>query len=435
MVAVTYRKFTQVSKREHDNYSNFVLKPVVKEMLTTLLYYHYTPIAIEYIDEIISRHRLLCESLHLHGRVRISEEGYNGTLDGTPDEINQYIASMEDDEKKIKDGNEKKNDRDDEKNRNDKKVKNDPSLSTGLVGIHWKLGVTTVDRRISSLSVKRSKEIVSLDLDPASNRLVSEMEAGKHLTPQEFHDQIEKACHEINGHHNGNVKVNDEYNADSYEYNANENDLDNDGHGVSNDKVEMNHHLKHVDENSRITTDSILLDVRNSYETNIGRFEVDGILTVDPCTRNYSEFTRYVDSHINELKNKNIYTYCTGGVRCEKASKYLRYKGIERVYQLSGGIHAYMTTYPSGGYFKGKNFVYDPRIAISYQSIDPAIDVIVGRCCRCQASYDDYTKQFRCNLCRILILVCDNEQCCNDYHNQGILCDACTTSKKSSSMR
>ena len=59
-------------------------------------------------------------------------------------------------------------------------VKNDPSLSTGLVGIHWKLGVTTVDRRISSLSVKRSKEIVSLDLDPATNQLVSEMEAGTH---------------------------------------------------------------------------------------------------------------------------------------------------------------------------------------------------------------------------------------------------------------
>lgn len=404
------------------------MKSVEEEMLTTLLYYHYTPIAIECIDEIISKHRLLCESLHLHGRVRISEEGYNGTLDGTSDAINQYIAFMED-----KDEDDETMNKNDD-TINDKIEENDhPSLTTGLVvSIHWKLGVTTVDRRIASLSVKRSKEIVSLDLDPATNQLVSEMEGGKHLTPQEFHDQIEKVCrNNMNGHHNDNVKVNDN----------NDENADNDGNGSSydNDLDEMNHHhhLKHVDdddENSTITNDDknyILLDVRNSYETNIGRFEVDGILTLDPCTRNYSEFTRYVDNHINELKNKNIFTYCTGGVRCEKASKYLRYKGIDRVYQLSGGIHAYMTTYPTGGYFKGKNFVYDPRISISYQSIDPTIDVIIGRCCRCQVSYDDYNKQFRCNLCRILILVCDNEQCCNDYHNQGILCDACTASKKS----
>lgn len=419
-------------------------------MLTTLLYYHYTPIAIECIDEIISRHRLLCESLHLHGRVRISEEGYNGTLDGTTDAINQYIAYMEYDEKnesgdkmnkECDDMNENNddevcdNDKDDDEN--DKIEENNPSLTTGLVkGIHWKLGVTTVDRRIASLSVKRSKEIVSLDLDPAINQLVSEMEGGKHLTPQEFHDQMKKVCRDVNDvYHKDNVS-NDNDNDKDYAY---ENDLDNDGHRVSydNDKVEMNHHLIHVDNNNRtITNDNncILLDVRNSYETNIGRFEVDGILTIDPCTRNYSEFTRYVDNHINELKDKNIFTYCTGGVRCEKASKYLRYKGIERVYQLSGGIHAYMTTYPSGGYFKGKNFVYDPRIAISYQSIDPTIDVVVGRCCRCHVSYDDYMKQFRCNLCRILILVCDNEQCCNDYHNHGILCDACTTTGKKSSL-
>ena len=67
----------------------------------------------------------------------------------------------------------------------------------------------------------------------------------------------------------------------------------------------------------------------------------------------FSEFVRSMDVHIPEIKGKKVMMYCTGGVRCERASSYLRSKGVENVYQLSGGIHAYQQMFPSGGFFKG----------------------------------------------------------------------------------
>jgi len=395
--------------------------------LTTLLYYHYNPISSELIDEIITKHRLLCESLHLHGRVRISEEGYNGTLDGTCDAINQYISYMEHDAddydvdkdayKNIDNNDDVDvdvNDKDAYKNIDKNDVEKENLLSV-VKGIHWKLGSTTVDRRIPTLSVKRSKEVVSLDLAPATNQLVREMKTGKHLTPQEFHNRIQYACRDDNNNNN-----NDDNNDD--------NDDDCNGDCNHDDNIKVNHHLK-PNNNNNNNEKYILLDVRNSYETRIGRFQVNGIQTIDPFTRNYSEFTKFIDHNIYQLKNKSILTYCTGGVRCEKACQYLYYKGLENIYQLHGGIYAYMNIFPTGGFFKGKNFVYDPRLAINYPNINPLNNIIIGKCCQCQILYDDYTKQYRCNLCRILILVCDNNQCCNDYKNEGILCDSCKSNR------
>ena len=103
--------------------------------------------------------------------------------------------------------------------------------------------------------------------------------------------------------------------------------------------------------------------------------------------------------------HQSVFGLCLGGVRCERASAYMRSKGIDDVYQLSGGIHAYQEAFPEGGYFRGKNFVFDPRIAV------PSIkncDDIIGVCCLCSKLYDDYTKQCRCNKCRVLVLICDD---------------------------
>ena len=64
-------------------------------------------------------------------------------------------------------------------------------------------------------------------------------------------------------------------------------------------------------------------------------------------------------------KGKKVLMYCTGGIRCEKASAMLIKEGVPEVYQLSGGIHRYLESYPDGGLFKGKNFVFDKRVALA----------------------------------------------------------------------
>ena len=101
------------------------------------------------------------------------------------------------------------------------------------------------------------------------------------------------------------------------------------------------------------------------------------------------------------------------------------------MYQLHGGIQQYMTDFPTGGYFKGKNFVYDPRIAVPYA--DKEGDEPVGHCLLCDIPYDDYSSQQRCQNCRILVLLCTS---CRNIRNaelnvdnpsvNSILCERCS---------
>merc|ERR1711991_499868 len=83
--------------------------------------------------------------------------------------------------------------------------------------------------------------------------------------------------------------------------------------------------------------------------------------------RNFTQFKHYIDDVGPEMLNgKRVLMYCTGGIRCETASAYVRSKGLAKdVCQLSGGIHRYCEKYGDKGYFKGKNFVFDRRIAMS----------------------------------------------------------------------
>ena len=109
-------------------------------------------------------------------------------------------------------------------------------------------------------------------------------------------------------------------------------------------------------------------------------------------------------THLLLIMFKKILMYCTGGVRCERASSYLRAKGLDSVFQLHGGIHNYMENFPNGGYFKGKNFVYDPRRAIPSEQ---GTENVIGKCFRCAKLYDDYSSEIRCSQCRMLVLICD----------------------------
>ena len=94
--------------------------------------------------------------------------------------------------------------------------------------------------------------------------------------------------------------------------------------------------------------DSVILDVRNYKEYSVGHF--DGAIRSE--MRVFSEFPRFIDHNIDTFKGKKVMMYCTGGIRCEKASAYLKSKGVDEVYQLQGGIHRYLEAYPDGGQFK-----------------------------------------------------------------------------------
>jgi UPF0176 protein len=101
-----------------------------------------------------------------------------------------------------------------------------------------------------------------------------------------------------------------------------------------------------------------LLDVRNDYEVRLGTFR--GAL--DPKTRKFSEFAEFIDTA--ELpKDAKILTFCTGGIRCEKAVPFLKARGFQNVFQLSGGILNYLEQYPDG-FFDGECFVFDERVAV-----------------------------------------------------------------------
>ncbi|KAK7344285.1 hypothetical protein VNO77_13725 [Canavalia gladiata] len=156
----------------------------------------------------------------------------------------------------------------------------------------------------------------------------------------------------------------------------------------------------------------VLLDARNLYETRIGKFHAPNVETLDPQVRQYSDLSSWIDDNGERLKGKNILMYCTGGIRCEMASAYIRSKGagFENVFQLFGGIQRYLEQFPDGGFFKGKNFVFDHRISVG--SLDAST---VGTCLICHCSFDDYSSRCRCTYCRMLVLVCgscQNESAC-----------------------
>jgi len=195
--------------------------------------------------------------------------------------------------------------------------------------------------------------------------------------------------------------------------------------GISDDCVgqhlnpeEWHERLKyHIEKNDK---DYLLIDVRNEIESNVGYFE-----SAEPINSTwYSETFKTLDniiekySILDEDNNKPIFMYCTGGIRCEKASAYLLAKGLkkERCFQLKGGIHRYLEQYPTGGIFKGKNFVFDSRILV--QGKDDEIDEnVVGKCINCSHPSDNLSGSIICTVCRAVVIVC--KSCVDNNPHQG----------------
>lgn len=125
--------------------------------------------------------------------------------------------------------------------------------------------------------------------------------------------------------------------------------------------------------------DVILLDVRSNYEHRLGKFK--GAVTLD--IDHFREFPSQLDT-LASFKNKKIITYCTGGVKCEKASAYLLENGFQYVYQLYGGIIQYGLE-TDGADFEGTCYVFDDRLATPINKKDP---VVISNCYVCHTACD-----------------------------------------------
>jgi UPF0176 protein len=121
--------------------------------------------------------------------------------------------------------------------------------------------------------------------------------------------------------------------------------------------------------------DVVIVDVRSDYEYNLGRFK--NAVTLD--MENFRDFPERVEK-LREFKDKKILTYCTGGVKCEKASAYLLEQGFENVYQLHGGIIKYGIE-AGGEDFEGQCYVFDNRVAVDVNRVNPTV---ISRCHNCQ---------------------------------------------------
>ncbi|KAG7395228.1 hypothetical protein PHYBOEH_004033 [Phytophthora boehmeriae] len=193
------------------------------------------------------------------------------------------------------------------------------------------------------LIIKHVKEIVSTGGIVARPDMTASDEARGYLTPQQFHEAMRQAAADKEG--------------------------------------------------------TVVLDVRAHKEFLVGHFEN----AVDPKVKNFSEYYAFLQQRVDGMKDKKVLMYCTGGIRCEKASNFLRSQGVEDVHHLKGGIHKYLEAYQDGGFFRGKNFVFDKRVLMGAQNSNE----VVGKCIECQKPYDEFSGRKVCTVCRDLVLVCD----------------------------
>jgi len=129
-----------------------------------------------------------------------------------------------------------------------------------------------------------------------------------------------------------------------------------------------------------------LIDVRNFYETVIGKFPK----SIDPNTQTFTDFINYIDEELSSDKNQKIAMYCTGGIRCEKASSYMKDIGFKNIFQLEGGIINYLNSVEKKeGSWDGECFVFDERVSLNYNSEVGNFELCHG----CRNPIDDEDKK------------------------------------------
>ena len=179
-------------------------------------------------------------------------------------------------------------------------------------------------------------------------------------------------------------------------------------------------HLKAKEFNQLVEDpNTIVVDMRNHYESEIGHF----IHAIKPDVDTFRESLPIIEEQLSEHKqDKNILMYCTGGIRCEKASAYFKHKGFEHVYQLEGGIIEYTRQVKAEGLkskFIGKNFVFDHRLG------ERITDDIVSQCHQCGVPCDVHTNCanegchllfIQCESCMEKMEGCCSSECCTTIH-------------------
>lgn len=159
-------------------------------------------------------------------------------------------------------------------------------------------------------------------------------------------------------------------------------------------------YVKPKDWNALISDPEVLLvDTRNDYEISIGTFEN----AVDPKTTNFREFPAYVKENLDPAKHKKVAMFCTGGIRCEKSTAYLKEQGFDEVYHLEGGVLKYLEEVPEEEtMWKGECFVFDNRVSVNHKLE--------------KGQYD------QCHGCRLPITEEDKK---SEKYMQGVSCHQC----------
>ena len=159
-------------------------------------------------------------------------------------------------------------------------------------------------------------------------------------------------------------------------------------------------YIKPKDWNALIADpDVILIDTRNDYEVKVGTFEG----AVNPHTTSFREFPKYVRDNLDSNTDKKVAMFCTGGIRCEKSTAYLKEQGFDEVYHLQGGILKYLEEVPEAEtMWQGECFVFDNRVTVNHQLE--------------KGHYD------QCHACRLPIT---KQEQSSDKYLEGISCPHC----------
>jgi len=327
---ITLKLDSQVNPIARKNDKVFLLREKLPENIHVLLYYKYARIADPAI--FCKDHLEFCKKNNVLGRVYAAEEGINGTVSGSKENIERY-----------------------------KQWFWNNALYPQFKEIEFKESIAE-EHPFKKIFVRNRKEIVVLGvpgIDPSYS--------GKRLFADDF------------------KQILDNFDQEKY----------------------------------------VIIDTRNDYEAKLGKFK--NAVTLD--MHNFRDFPKFIKD-LEKYKNKKVITYCTGGIRCEKASAFLLKQGFKDVSQLDGGIVKFGKKYPKG-YFDGLCYVFDERRAIplgsseeasksdEHNEIDKNIEII-SNCDICNkqckiminCSYSPCNKQFVCcNDCRKKLNSYCSEEC------------------------
>ncbi|OPB32157.1 rhodanese-related sulfurtransferase [Bartonella sp. AR 15-3] len=153
--------------------------------------------------------------------------------------------------------------------------------------------------------------------------------------------------------------------------------------------------------------ETLLIDTRNDYEYALGSFQG----AIDPCIKTFREFPEWIMKHESDLKKKKkIAMFCTGGIRCEKSTAYVRSLGYDQVYHLKGGILKYLETIPKEkSLWQGECFVFDERVSVGHGLEECGRELC--RACRSSLSAEDKL---------------------SSHYEEGVSCDACYNTRDES---